>query len=106
MTIPAKRDPDRCPSHPGAVISDILVDAQLSKKEIAGMLGISRSLFHDILAGRKRVSPEVAAKLGKLFGNGPRFWLYLQVANEAWRAEREVDVTEVPRIHSDGSIVT
>ena len=67
----AKRDPNRCPSHPGAVLDDILQDIRKSKTEIAEALGISRQHLHDILAEKKPVSPNVAARIGKLVGNGP-----------------------------------
>jgi hypothetical protein len=38
----AIRDKNRCPSHPGAVMEDILQDIRESKTEIAKLLGISR----------------------------------------------------------------
>ena len=91
----AKRDPNRCPSHPGAVLDDILQDIRKSKTEIAEALGISRQHLHDILAEKKPVSPNVAARIGKLVGNGPAIWLRLQAAHDAWHAEREVDVSEI-----------
>ncbi|MBR0884121.1 addiction module HigA family antidote [Bradyrhizobium japonicum] len=91
----AKRDPNRCPSHPGAVLDDILQDIRKSKTEIAEALGISRQHLHDILAEKKPVSPNVAARIGKLVGNGPAIWLRLQAAYDAWHAEREVDVSEI-----------
>lgn len=91
----AKRDPNRCPSHPGAVLDDILQDVRKSKTEIAEALGISRQHLHDILAEKKPVSPNVAARIGKLVGNGPAIWLRLQAAYDAWHAEREVDVSEI-----------
>ena len=34
-TYTAKRDPSRCPFHPGAVLTDILLDVHLPKTEIA-----------------------------------------------------------------------
>ena len=94
----AKRNPDRCPSHPGAVLDDILADLGKSKTEIARLLGISRQMLYDILAERKPVSPTVAARLGKLLGNGPEIWLRLQAGYDAWHAEREVDVSNIPTI--------
>ncbi|MEP9397927.1 HigA family addiction module antitoxin [Mesorhizobium sp. KR2-14] len=94
----AVADGNRPPIHAGDVIADILLDLDKNKSEIAGMLGISRQQFHAILAGRKPVTPESAARLGKLFGNGPGFWLRLQADVDAWHALREVDVSSVPTI--------
>lgn len=96
----AKRNPDRCPTHPGAMLDDIIPDLGRPKAEIARMLGISRQMLYDILAERKPVSPSVAARLGKLLGNGPGIWLRMQAAHDAWHAEREVDVSNIPTIRA------
>ncbi len=66
----AIRDPNRCPSHPGAVLDDIIPATGKTKVEIAKLLGISRQHLYDILGERKPVSPDVAARLGKAFGDG------------------------------------
>jgi len=94
----ARRDPNRCPAHPGAVLGDILEDISRSKVEIATMLGISRQQLYDILRERKPVSPNVAARLGKLLGNGAGVWLRMQAAYDAWHAEREVDTSEIKKL--------
>ena len=52
-TYKAARDPNRCPSHPGVALADILEDFTTPKAEIAQGLGISRQHLHDLLAGRK-----------------------------------------------------
>jgi antitoxin HigA-1 len=96
----ARRDPNRCPSRPGAVLDDIIPDLGRPKVEIARLLGISRQMLYDITAERKPVSPTVAAKLGKLLGNGPEIWLRMQAAYDAWHAEREVDVSGIPTIRA------
>ena len=94
----AKKNPDRCPTHPGAVLEDILADTGKSKVEIAKMLGISRQQLYDIIGERKPVSPNVAARLGKLFGNGAGIWLRMQAAYDAWHAEREVDTSAIKKL--------
>jgi antitoxin HigA-1 len=95
---PTKRDRNRCPSHPGAVLDDILPATGKSKAEIARLLGISRQRLYDILAEKKPISPTVAAKIGKLLGNGPGIWLRMQDAYDAWHVERSVDVSAIPTL--------
>src|SRR4030081_2802623 len=94
----AKRNPDRCPSHPGGVLDDIMPSLGKPKAETARLLGISRQQLHEILEEKKPVSPNVAARIGKLIGNGPAIWLRLQAAYDAWHAEREVDVSKIPTL--------
>ena len=93
--IVAHRDPDRCPSHPGAVLGDILKDVRLTNRDIAGRLGISRQQLHDILTGRKPLSPVIAARVGKLVGGGTLSWVRLQAAYDAWHADREIDTSGI-----------
>lgn len=94
------RDPERCPTHPGELLrEDIIPSIAYSKAQLAKMLGISRQHFYDILNQKKPVSASVAARLGKLFGNGPLFWIRLQGAYDAWHAERDVDVSKIPSLN-------
>lgn len=98
-TYAAKRDASRAPTHPGFLLADTVIPATgRSKSEIAGLLGISRQHLYDILGEKKPVSPAVAVKLGKLFGNGSRLWLNMQSAYDAWHAEQDVDVSAIPTL--------
>ena len=98
---PAVRDPNRCPMHPGELIRDEIIPATgKTKVEIAALLGISRQHLHDILSERKPVSPAVAVRLGKLFGNGADVWVRLQAAYDTWHAKRNVDVSKIPTIRA------
>ena len=96
----ARRDPERCPTHPGAVLDDIILAMGRPKAEIARLLGISRAMLYDILREKKPVTPTVAAKIGKLVGNGPAIWLRMQAAYDAWHAEREVDTSAIPTLEA------
>ena len=85
----AKRNSNRCPTHPGALLREDAIPATgRTKAEIARLLGISRQHLYDILRERKPVSPTVAAKLGKLFGDGAGVWVRMQAAYDTWHAER------------------
>jgi addiction module HigA family antidote len=98
---PAKRDPNRRPTHPGELLrEDVIPATGKSKAEIARLLGISRQHLYDIIAERKPVSPAVAVRLGKLFGDGTAVWIRMQAAYDAWHAEREIDVSAIPTIRA------
>ena len=87
----AKRDPKRCPTHPGELLrEDVIPATGKTRSEIAALLGISRQHLYDILNERKPVSPTVAVRLGKLFGDGAGVWARIQSAYDTWHAEREL----------------
>ncbi|MDU0343163.1 HigA family addiction module antitoxin [Bosea rubneri] len=97
--ITAKRSRDRAPTHPGALLrEDIIPATGKPKTEIARLLGISRQHLHDILSEEKSVTPAVAVRLGKLFGNGTGLWVRMQGAYDTWRAERDIDVSKIPTL--------
>jgi addiction module HigA family antidote len=99
MEYRAIRSPDRCPAHPGELLREVVIPATgRSKSEIASLLGISRQHLYDILRERKPVSPQVAVRLGKLFGDGAGVWMRMQVAHDTWHAAREVDTSQIPTL--------
>jgi addiction module HigA family antidote len=94
-----KRNPNRCPTHPGALLrEDVIPATGKTKADIAQLLGISRQHLYDILRERKPVSPGVAVRFGKLFGDGAGVWVRMQAAYDTWHAEREEDVTGIPTL--------
>lgn len=101
MTHVARRNPARCPTHPGALLrKDVIPATGRTKSEIASLLGISRRHLYDILGERKPVSPSVAVRLGKLFGDGAGVWTRMQAAYDTWQAEQEEDVSGIPTIRT------
>jgi addiction module HigA family antidote len=94
------RSPLRQPSHPGEILrEDVLPALKLTVKAAAAHLGVSRQALHAVLSGRAAVSPEMAARIGKLCGNGPDVWLRLQMSHDLWRVEREM-VDELAKIET------
>jgi antitoxin HigA-1 len=95
------RSPERCPTHPGELLREVVIPATgRSKSAIAALLGISRQHLYDILRERKPVSPNVAVRLGKLFGDGAEVWVRMQAAHDTWHALREVDTSRIPTLSS------
>jgi antitoxin HigA-1 len=101
MVHPAKRNSARCPTHPGGLLREDAIPATgRTKTEIAQLLGISRQHLYDILRERKPVSPAIAVRLGKLFGDGAGVWVRMQAAYDTWNAERDEDVSKIPTLRA------
>ena len=84
------------PTHPGALLrEEVLPALRLTVKGAAENLGVSRQALHAILSEKSAVSPEMAARLGKLCGNGAGFWLRMQQDRDLWCVEHDLaDVLE------------
>ena len=96
------RDPNRCPTHPGVILCEIVFPALgLPKTRIASHLGISRQTLYDLLSQKQPVTPQMAVRIGKLVGNDPQVWLNLQTAHDLWHAAREVDISAIPTLKEE-----
>ena len=88
----------RKPTHPGEMLrEDFLPDYGLTVARLAEALGVSRQSVNELLRERRAVSPEMALRLARLFGNSPEFWLNAQRSVDLWRAAQSVK-KEVSRI--------
>lgn len=76
MRIANKRTRKRRPTHPGVMLrEDFLPEYGLTVSRFAKSLRVSRQPVNELLRGRRTLSPEMALRLSKLFGNTPKFWL-------------------------------
>lgn len=81
----------RRPTHPGEMLrEDFLPDYGLSVSGLADALGVSRQSVNELLRERRAVSPEMALRLGRLFGNSPEFWLNAQRVVDLWNAAEAI----------------
>jgi antitoxin HigA-1 len=81
----------RRPTHPGEMLrEDFLPDYGLSVSSLASAVGVSRQSINELLRGRRAVSPEMALRLGRLFGNSPEFWLNAQRSVDLWDAQQAI----------------
>ena len=98
MTIPNTLGMKRKPTHPGEMLrEDFLPDYELTVTRLAESLGVSRQSVNELLRERRAVSPEMALRLGRLFGNSPEFWLNAQRAVDLWQAA-ELAKDDIARI--------
>lgn len=98
MSLPNTRPMKRRPTHPGEMLrEDFLPDFDLTVAGLAAAVGVSRQSINELLRGRRAVSPEMALRFARLFGNSPEFWLNAQRAVDLWDAEQAIK-SEVARI--------
>ena len=98
MSIPNTTGMKRKPTHPGEMLrEDFLPDYGLTVFGLAKAIGVSRQSINELLRERRRVSPEMALRLARLFGNSPEFWLNAQRAVDLWDASQSIQ-KEVIRI--------
>lgn len=77
------------PTHPGEMLrEDFLPDYGLTISSFAKALDVSRQTANELARERRAVSPEMALRLSRLFGNSPEFWLNAQRAVDLWDAAR------------------
>jgi antitoxin HigA-1 len=89
MSIPNTRPLERRPIHPGEILrEEFLPEYGLTVTTMAEAIGVSRQSMNELLRERRAVSPEMALRLGRLFGTTPEFWLNLQRNVDLWDAAR------------------
>ena len=92
MSIPNTKPLERRPIHPGEILrEDFVPEYKLPVTALAEALGVSRQSVNELLRERRAVSPEMALRLGKLFGTTPEFWLNLQQSVDLWDAARGLE---------------
>lgn len=91
MSIPNTGGMKRRPTHPGEMLrEDFLLDYDLTVTGLAEAIGVSRQSVNELLRERRAVSPEMALRLARLFGNSPEFWLNSQRAVDLWDAAQAI----------------
>jgi antitoxin HigA-1 len=80
------------PAHPGEVLRDYL--GELSVKEAASRLGITRAHLSRILNGHAGITAAMSLRLSAALRTSPEFWLRMQVQHDLWQAKR----TKQPKV--------
>jgi addiction module HigA family antidote len=76
------------PTHPGEMLREDF---------IAETLGVSRQTMNELLREHRSLTPLMALRLSRLFGNSPEFWLNAQRAVDLWDAQNS-NRDEIKRI--------
>lgn len=96
--------PLRQPTHPGALLADILPDTGMTLAELADATGVPLPQLENITKETAPITADVAEKIGAHFGDGPSIWLRMQAAYDVWgklnaAAQEPAESMEYPTVH-------
>ena len=75
------------PVHPGSYLKELLEELSISQYRLAQDTGVTAMRISHVVRGQRPMTAELALRLGRYFGQSPRFWLNLQ-------SRFDIDVTE------------
>ena len=75
--------------HPWKYLSDALENKWLSKNDLSQLINISLSEIDDIVEWKQDISPIIAFRLWKVFGNNPKTRLNLQNMYDLYQIEHD-----------------
>ena len=82
-------------SPPGETIEDLLEERRWTQAALAERTGLTRKHINDLLRGRAHISADTAARLDKVLGGTPSFWLEREAQYRAVLGRRqELDAFE------------
>jgi len=88
----------RKPTHPGELIrEDLLTETGLSQTQLAQLMGVSPRTISDLVNERRRITPDIAFRLARVFNSTPEMWLNMQQTVDLWEA-RESHGVEYEKI--------
>lgn len=78
------------PIHPGEILADELEELGITGDDLADNIHVPPIRISQILTGRISITADIALRLGRWFGTGPRIWLNLQQLYDLDKADQEI----------------
>ena len=87
----------RVPVHPGPfLLRHYLEPLALNQTAAAKRLGVSRRRLHELVHGKRSMTPDTAIRCAQSFGLGADDWLAMQSAWDAWATWRQMQQRRAP----------
>jgi addiction module HigA family antidote len=87
------------PPHPGEILNEFYIKENgLSISKTASNIGISRQSLSELVNGKNGITAQTALRLAKAFDTTPRYWLNLQIAYDLNKAEKAINLDEIPKL--------
>lgn len=95
---------DRLPNiHPGEILlEEFLVPMGISEETLANTIRIPVSQISEICSGVRSITPNIALRLSKAFGNSSAFWMNLQMHydTEEDLLKNRYEIDQIQRLHA------
>jgi len=79
------------PVHPGEHLEEFLEEFGVSAYALARVMNVPQPRLSEILHGRRSITADTSARLGKAFGQSPSFWLRLQNAYDLQQVDESIE---------------
>jgi addiction module HigA family antidote len=66
------------PIHPGKILLEDLKDEEISINGLARAIRVPANRISLIVNGKRAITADTAARLGRYFGTSPQYWLNIQ----------------------------
>ena len=87
------------PIHPGAFLSELIAELNLTQARLAREIGVSPMRISHVVKGARPVTADIALRLGRYLGQSAQYWLNLQAGYDIKIAEKSV-FNRLGSIHS------
>jgi len=66
------------PVHPGIYLKELIDELKISQYRLAKEVGVPAMRINLLVNGKRPITAELALRLGRYFGQNPRYWMNLQ----------------------------
>lgn len=89
------------PTPPGEFIKeDILKELSITQEQLARSLNVSRRTISQLVNGKRKISVDIALRLGKFTKTSTEMWLNLQAAVDIWDAHHSPNFNDIKKIQA------
>jgi len=82
---------NRKPTHPGEIIEDYMNHEDITQKELAERMNISRNRVNRIINRERGISADTAHRLARVFDTTAKFWMNLDAEWKLWETKEKKD---------------
>lgn len=91
--------PEKRPTPPGEFIKeDILNELEITQEQLAKNLGVSRRTINQLVNNKRKITADMALRLGKFTNTSPDLWMNLQTTLDLWEALHSLENKNIESI--------